>query len=241
MSVIAVLGTKHSPGATTLAMALSALIAGANRPLLVEADPAGGDLAIRSGLPLDPGLLTLAAAGRRGLSLELVEAHSQTMANGARVLLAPASPEHAHPTVAGLAAPLAALLSSRPGITIVDAGRWDGRSPTAELVRAADVVLALFRPTVGGVEHLRALLASLDGIGEIVPVVVGERPYRLNEVSDALDGLELRLIDNDPRGATSISRGAPIDRWLRRTALVRSISPLIDHLSSVGSSQAVAP
>ena len=67
MSVVAIVGAKHSPGATTLAVALASAAPVDQRALVVEADPAGGDIAARAGMSLDPGLLTLAAAGRRGV------------------------------------------------------------------------------------------------------------------------------------------------------------------------------
>ena len=56
MTLITICSAKHSPGVTTLGQAL-ALQTGA---LFIEADPAGGDLAARWGVPTDPGMLTLA-------------------------------------------------------------------------------------------------------------------------------------------------------------------------------------
>ena len=115
MSVVALLGIKQSPGATTLAVALAAL-ASEREPLIIEADPIGGVLAARACIPLDPGLLTLAAAGRRGVSTQLLDAHTQTLANGARVLVAPTSMAHAQAALAGLSTSLAELLRTRPGL-----------------------------------------------------------------------------------------------------------------------------
>ena len=75
MTLITICSAKHSPGVTTLGQAL-ALQTGA---LFIEADPAGGDLAARWGVPTDPGMLTLAAASRRGVSRDLIDRHGQSM------------------------------------------------------------------------------------------------------------------------------------------------------------------
>lgn len=69
MGLLAVASAKGSPGVTTAAMLIGGLWP---RPsVVVECDPAGGDIATRmpsvTGDPLDPqlGLLSLVAAGRR--------------------------------------------------------------------------------------------------------------------------------------------------------------------------------
>jgi Flp pilus assembly CpaE family ATPase len=239
MSVVALLGIKQSPGATTLAVALAAL-ASEHEPLIIEADPIGGDLAARAGMPLDPGMLTLAAAGRRGVSAQLLDAHTQTLANGARVLVAPTSMAHAQAALSGLSTSLTELLRTRPGLVLVDTGRWDARSPSSsDLVRAADVVLALFRPTVEGVEHLRIRLDALRGL-DVVPVAVGEHPYRAAEISAALDGAVVHVLANDPRSAATVGVGIPLDRWLRRSAYMRSVAALLGHLTALGTRELAA-
>lgn len=66
MTVVALCSAKHSPGSTTLALALACAATEVDEPLplVVEADPAGGDLAAHLGLPVSPGLVGLAAAFR---------------------------------------------------------------------------------------------------------------------------------------------------------------------------------
>jgi MinD-like ATPase involved in chromosome partitioning or flagellar assembly len=231
MSVTTVIGAKHSPGASTLAIILAALSANERPTLLVEADPAGGDLAARAGLAQDPGLLTLAAAGRRGLTCSHLEAHAQRLGNGARVLVAPCTPVHAHAAVAGLARPLGSVLTEYTGACIVDAGRWDGQSAATEVVRAGASVVIVFRPTVEGVEHARARLASLASNDPVVAVMVGQRPYAAAEVRAVLGADELYVLEDDPRAAAALAAGAAIDRWLRRSPLVRSAAPLAERLA----------
>jgi len=67
MAYIAFASAKGSPGVTTAVAALAATWP-ADRPLVVaELDPAGGDLVVRLDLATEPGLVSLAAAGRREL------------------------------------------------------------------------------------------------------------------------------------------------------------------------------
>ena len=239
MTVVALLGVKHSPGATTLAVALGALTAADAHPLVIEADPAGGDLAARAGIPLDPGILTLAAAGRRGVSSVLLDAHAQTLANGTQVLVAPSSPEHAHAAITGLAGSIGAVFRDRPGLMIVDVGRWDRYSATSEVLRSADLILALFRPTIEGVEHLRTRMSALQAL-PVVPVAVGEHPYSVSEVGAALGGAHVHLIADDARAAMAVGAGMPLDRWLRRSAFVRSVAALHSNISSIGTREVAA-
>ncbi|MGD9793834.1 MAG: hypothetical protein AB7V43_10170 [Acidimicrobiia bacterium] len=238
MTVVAILGSKHSPGATTLAVALGAVTSADDDALVVEADPAGGDVAARAGLPLDPGLLTLAAAGRRGLTAALLDVHTQRLANGTPVLVAPSSPEHAHAAVRGLAGNMEDTLRGRAGLTIVDVGRWDPQSPASEILRSVDVIVAVFRPTVEGVEHLRTRLAAIPGL-PVVAVMVGEHPYRVEEVRSALGLDVVHVIADDPRAAM-VGAGASHDRWLRRSAYVRSVTALRSHIVGITAREVVA-
>src|SRR5438445_662522 len=88
--MVGVVSAKHA-GVTTTAIALATAAVNVYDPLLVECDPAGGDLAAATGHPLDPGLLALAAAGRHTLDVETAVAHCQQLPTAVSVLMAPAS------------------------------------------------------------------------------------------------------------------------------------------------------
>jgi hypothetical protein len=237
MTFIALSGTKGSPGTTTLALAMCA--SDTSAPLLIEADAAGGDIAARCGMGLDPGLLTLAASGRRGLDRPTVEHHAQRLPSGVLALLAPTSAGQAVSALTGVAAALARTLANDRSSVIVDTGRWDPRSPALDLVASASVAVLVLRPTIEGVEHARWQLADLQ---EIVPRVVvatiGVRPYPSAEVRSALAVDELYVIDDDSRAANALGGGARSDRWLRRSQLLRSAGALAEHL--VGEHEHVA-
>jgi MinD-like ATPase involved in chromosome partitioning or flagellar assembly len=233
MTTIAIAATKGSPGATTLALALADRISQRGPALLVEADAAGGDIAARCGLSLDPGLLTLAASGRRGLDRSSIDRHTQLLPCGALLLAGPTSAEQATSALTGVAAALAQTLTlaHETSTVIIDAGRWDPRSPATDLVASASVGLLALRPTMEGVEHARWQLHSLsEHVRRVVAVCVGERPYPRAEVASALAVDELYLIASDARAANAIGLGVAGDRWLRRSPLMRSATVLADQL-----------
>jgi len=229
MTLIALFGTKGSPGTTTLALAMCA--SDKRATLLIEADAAGGDIAARCGMALDPGLLTLAASGRRGLDRSIVEHHAQPLPSGALALLAPISAGQAASALTGVAAALARTLANDRSSVIVDTGRWDPRSPALDLIASASVAAIVLRPTIEGVEHARGQLADLREIlPRVVVATIGVRPYPPAEVRSALAVDELYVIDDDTRAANALGSGARSDRWLRRSQLLRSAGALAEHL-----------
>jgi hypothetical protein len=65
MALVVVGALKGRPGVTTSALGLAAVCDPSARPVLVECDPGGGDLAARHGLAVVPGVVELAAAVHR--------------------------------------------------------------------------------------------------------------------------------------------------------------------------------
>ena len=241
MTLIAVCSAKHSPGATTLGLALAAR----SGALFVEADHAGGDLAARWGLSLNPGLLTLAAASRRGLDSDLIDRHSQTTTAGHRLMVAPPSAEQCRSALLSLGSgfaqiircPSSAATASIGNGAVADCGRWDPAGPCVDLVREADVTLLVLRPAVESVAHANARLASLVPLARnVIIVTIGDRPYRPDEVAAALGGATTIAIADDRVGAGHLASGRALDRTVRRTPLVRSLEPLADLLASATSS-----
>ncbi|MEZ5378269.1 MAG: hypothetical protein R2733_17330 [Acidimicrobiales bacterium] len=234
MTLVVVVAAKGAPGATTTSAALAAAGAIRNMPtLLVELDPAGGSFALETQRSLDPGLGTLLAAARRGLDSSLLTAHSQVLASGVEVLLAPTAPDRAKRVVTTLAGGLAELLKQRPGLTIVDGGRWDGDNSLTPVLAAADHVIVLLRPNASGTEALRNRLSGLAEINRSNAVVcVGDQPYSAQEVAAALGVAAEAPIAHDARAARLVVSGVPLDRWLRRSSLMRSTLDMVDRLTA---------
>jgi MinD-like ATPase involved in chromosome partitioning or flagellar assembly len=242
--VFAVVSAKHSPGATTTAAALAIAATDDGPTLLVEADPAGGDLAVRHGLSLDPSLVSLAAAGRHRVDLDSnLDGHCQALAAGPAVLLAPTSPSQTAAALRSLGPQLADALARRAGTVIVDGGRWPAEGSVTPLVEAADTILLVARPTLEGIEHIRARLDAAEATtrGRIAVVLVGDRPYPPDEVTDVLSLAVAGVIAVDRRGVRALEVGAT-GTALRRSALVRSartvlgsVNRLAPHAAEVAS------
>src|SRR5207245_3793738 len=113
---------KHAPGTTIAALALATSWSEEGAALVAELDTAGGDLAARQGLPLDPGVVSLAAAARRGSADLELSAHTQRLGCGVEALLGPTAPNQARAAIAALMPCIRAALSDRTAF--VDCGRW---------------------------------------------------------------------------------------------------------------------
>jgi hypothetical protein len=185
--LIALGGDKGSPGATTAALAMAATWPGP--VVLVEADPCGGDLALRLtdrrgrfDLADQPNLLTFAAATRRGHRADLLGRHAQTTTGGLRVVrglasaaqatgmdrLWPAAADALGEAAAGDGAP-----DTPPGgDVLVDLGRlWPG-SPATPVAAAADLTVVVGAGTTEGLVHLRERVHALTPLGIRLGVVL---------------------------------------------------------------------
>jgi len=136
VSQFAVCSVKGAPGATTLALAMSCALTHAHSQpaALVEADPAGGDLAARLGRATDPGMVSLAAASRHGSAWPDVSAHGQPLPRGGWVLLASTDPTQAAATVITLASRFGPALGEVARDAVFDCGRWTPASPATRLL-----------------------------------------------------------------------------------------------------------
>lgn len=238
MTVVALGSVKGSPGVTTAAVALAAVWPQGSPVLLVEADPDGGVLAARHGLGETPGMSTLAAAARHRMADGALSAHLQRLPGGLPVLVGPADPGEATRTLEVIADRLAAVLAETDGDVLVDVGRL--RSP-GPLVAAADVVLVVARPRL---DELRPLARRLPGVrresgGRVGLLLVGERPYRSEEVTRALDVPVVGVLPEDTAAAQALNgmQGGP--GRLRRSLLLRTARGVADRLAGTDRSGVV--
>lgn len=237
MSLVLVRGGKGAPGATTIATALATLWPGRRR-LLVEADPEGGVLAARFGLAVEPGLVSLAAAGRVGMNEALVAGHSQQLPDGLAVLPAPVLPDQVRAALAMNAAPLARCLAALGDAGVVaDIGRaWPG-DVVAPLVEAADGVVVVCRPSVEGLGQVGTLVHAFRArVARVGVVLVGESPYSAAEVAAALepDGTDLvwGVVPADRRQAEILNGQRGGWNWAgRRLPLVRAATELAHRVA----------
>lgn len=201
MSLLCIAAAKGSPGVTTTALALGALWP---RPVLVaECDSAGADIPLRmpsdAGGVVDPdrGLLSLAAAGRKGLHSDLVLGHSQRVLGGLEVLVGTRVPEQA----AGMTNVWPMLGPALDGIqgydVIADCGRIGATTPQNVLLRSARLLILVCTAEPSSVIHLRERLLMLapaldpsSPVGTPIAVAVVADPKARDAVNQVRESLQ---------------------------------------------------
>jgi hypothetical protein len=194
-----------SAGVTTVSLVWGYV----RRALVVEANPAGGDVWAWAMVP-DTGLAELAAASlRQGeVTPEQLRSCVRTTPLGIGVVTAPA-------TSKGAAASAAAVGSVLPKLgtdldVVVDAGRLAAEPDTA-LLAAADRVLALVVPVAGPITRLaEGLVEVRDVVGGRLTVAVcdvgwrGPLAHRGADIAAYL-GCAVTRLPYDPRTAGAVA------------------------------------
>lgn len=225
MAAIA-LASVRSCGVTTTAAALLSVWPGDRRLLLAEVDPAGGTLAARLGLPVDPGLVSLAAAARRNLDADVVWSQVQSLDDKRHVLVGPPSAGQASSALRYLSR-LPRVLVDLDALALVDRGRVDESSAPIE---GAAVELMCVRPELADLTLLASWLDQSRRAENLLLVIVGDGPYGQTEVSDALGVPIAGVLPWDPDGAGQIT-GTGRNRRASRSPLVRAARTLADELA----------
>ncbi|WP_246127717.1 chromosome partitioning protein [Amycolatopsis rhizosphaerae] len=233
--LVALLSVKGSPGVTTFSVALAARWPAPARPLLVEADPSGGDIGVRFSLAATPGLVSLAAAARHSKDPALLWQHSQTLPGGLPVVPLPPDADRARTALSELTADPSAgvemlrAAANAPGVVvIVDCGRIDTASPAIPIVRLADAMVLLTRAHADDFAHVAHRLPTLGRwTPNPVMLLVGDG-YSAAEVARELGVSPLGRVPHDPRGAAALCGRPAIRRW-GRNATARSVLGEVAH------------
>ena len=191
MSVIGLFSVKGSPGATTLALSLAAC-GRRHGAVLIEADAAGGDIALRYGIAQQPGLAQLAArtrhiGDRRGVLDGLVHTIDTEAAARVDLVPAPVEPAAVEAAVTALhASPDVLAATGRSRTVLLDLGRLDAGGPGVGLVESCAAAVLVVRGDAVSLGHAReaAWLAGLPIRCGFVLVDTG--PYRAAEAADVL-------------------------------------------------------
>jgi len=225
MTTISISSVRGAPGVTTTSLLLASALEGG---VLVEADLNGGVVAVRYQLGREPGLTTLAAANPR--DSDGWREHAQD-AGGVPVIVGPDAPEATESLWRTAGERLAGIVDRIEPWVVIDAGRI--HRPTA-LVSAADLVVVLVRPVgehlVGLTHAIRSSRLQASGKGAIA--VVGEGPYRVNEIQEAFDCPVIAHLPHDPGAADQLFEGRG-GRSLNRSRLARAVASLSDDLHAI--------
>ncbi|MGH3417613.1 MAG: chromosome partitioning protein [Actinocrinis sp.] len=225
--LIAVCSLKGSPGVTTFCVALAAHWSAHTRCVLLECDPSGGDLATRFSLASSPGLVSLAAAARRGSGPDMLWQHTQELPGGLPVVTAPPRADHAlaaltalAPEGSGSVLPLAARATD---ITVIaDCGRADPNSPALAVVRSAHLMLVLSRAHADDLAHLANRLAAVSRWSPRPALLLVGEGYSTAEVSRELDVPVFGRIPEDGPGAAVLRGHCRSRGGVSRSALGRA-------------------
>ena len=221
MSAIAVCSGKGSPGATFVAANLAAALSRANEEtLLLDLDPAGGDLCCYLGLDPRRGLYPLLRMEGTvsGTDRLLTEAEERS---GFHVVVG--FPESSDLASTGVLAGALAAASASGRIVVADLGRVV--ETNAPIAATCELVLLVVRADLVSVLGAERALRQLEAEGtrrERVTVVVSghekRRPADLAEVGEALRLSVLGAVPLDRRGARKAlhSQSPAATRRLRR-------------------------
>lgn len=232
MSIVTVVSTKHSPGATTLAMLLANVADPFTLPLVLEADPAGGDLAARTGSLFDPGMASAVAAALLEPAPRVLDEHCRPLPSGVGVVIGSLTPARLASYVLASANVLAPLARCRAGVTLVDAGRWS--SPAAAAWAAAsDATLVAMRAEVDSAEHVAVRLPEIEAVCPLVrAVVVGGGPLSVRDVQEIIER-PVWSVPNDAMSARAVCAGdADVDE-LRTRAIWKAAELILDELTNL--------
>ncbi len=238
--IVGVAGTKGVPGVTTVAYGISWFL-GANRPVaLIEADPDGGAMAARLGLPQEPGLATLAAAGRHELSAAMFASHLQASPLNFALLLAPSAPGQARAALRAMAESLEQAIQDLQTITVVvDLGRLDLESPSLPLVANAEHILVVTQPTLEGTDALAVRIAERTELRSRAELVtVGPGAYDGRDIAEALSVQHVGHLPRDPVGADTLWSLEAKSRSRCRRPLLRALGLLATRLVAVETREA---
>lgn len=210
MSLLAVTYVKGRPGVTTTALGLAATASRTLRPVLLECDPAGGDLMRRHGLAAVPSVVDLAAAARAAAhpahpltstdvfkaAIQLVKLRDAVVP----VVVAPAGGAQIRAALPELTGAGRTALAPADRVVLADCGRLGPGSPVWPLLGLADAVIVVARARADELAHLREQLGELvdAGSGRVVVLLAAGGIYPVAEVVQVLQQYVAEQLARDP-------------------------------------------
>ena len=175
-----------APGVTRSSYALAHELKrlGNKHVLIAECDESGGDIAVWLNRSSKPGMGSLAATARRGLSQEDLWEHVQESPEGVGILCGIASAEHA-PVLKSAIDQIATILSQVGQIeVVVDLGRLQpGIGTSQRFIELADHIIVCARPESGYLVHTSQRLPFIMQINPRVSLLLlGSGPYPRSNV-----------------------------------------------------------
>jgi hypothetical protein len=255
---VALGGDKGSQGVTTAALALAS--AWPMPATVVEANPAGGDLAIRlhpqgAALPETPTVLSVVTASRSARDQDPVGTHAHVLNSTTTVVPGAALAEQM--SNIGDWSPLADALGRTQTRTFADVGHLHAAAPVLAVAARAAVVVVVSRPDMSSVVRLRERLcrlatdlAQLGGRApRLFPLLISTTRHGEADVADLRAILtetsvkpflvDVGFLAHDPGAVRRLEAGEEPAGRLSRTDLLRTAREVTTRLEHVVGS--VAP
>jgi hypothetical protein len=249
---VAVCGDKGAPGVTTAALALAS--AWPLPATVVEASPAGGDLAIRlhpkgAALPETPTVLSVVTASRSATDQDPVGTHAHVLNSTTTVVPGAALAEQM--SNVGDWSPLADALGRTQTRTLADVGHLHAASPVLTIAARAEVVVVVSRPDRSSVVRLRERLCRLatdlahlrGGAPRLFPLLISTTRHGEADVSDLRAILiettvnpfvvDVGFLAHDPGAVRRLEAGEEPAGRLSRTDLLRTARDVATQLEHV--------
>ncbi len=220
VSILVLASVKGSPGVTTTACLLGSTWPNADRIVVAECDPSGGDLSARFALSARQGWTSLAASIRRGASGPLGE-HLQTLPGGLRVLI---GSRDSSPDCARLSRHFlerGRQFTDGPWDIVADVGRIvRGDGTQTSWLGVADRVILVLRTDAGAVIHAKSWADTLpsDLKGRLALVTVGAKGYPNREIEGFTSLSVIGHLPEDREVARAVSGEPVTQRRLRRSS-----------------------
>lgn len=237
MGIVAVAGDAS----TTTSVALASAWPMGDDAILVEADPAGGDLAAWFDMPVAPSLSTVVTRVLDGAWPE-IERHTRLADSGLRLIPAPSRAGEAAQAVGESARSLVHTLAAlRSPVTIADTGGLQPSPASHPFVGAAAVTVVVHRQAVqssrAAAVRLQRLADRLEAFAAVpsalIVAVVGAAPFDLGEIesflADSVGSISLvGLPIDDLAAAVFGGRTGVSARRLARLPLLRASRDLAE-------------
>lgn len=238
--VISVMGTKGGVGKSVIAINLAATLAGQGvGVVLVDLDLQSSDDGIM--LKLEPRMTirdAVSVADR--LDAAMLEGFLTPHESGARVLLAPASPEETDIVTASRVASIIGLLRELADVVIIDTpSAWD--ETTLAAVDASDQIIAVTGMDVPSVKNTALMLTRLEQLGRgngTVRLVLNRADSRVlleeRDVAKALGREVTARVPSDRAVPRSVNKGVPVVSDAPRSGVTRAVIDLAGKVTTNG-------
>lgn len=250
--LITFFSAKGSPGVSAAALTLTAVWP--HDAVLLEADPAGGDIAFRcradggGTVTQSPNILGLATAVRGDRTTEITT-WTQKLANGVTVVPGVASPAQAS-GMTTLWRGVAGTAKSPTTDILADVGRTDPSTSDHSLLAAAEIAVPVLSASVESLMHTREVLKGLTEIthARVMPLLIGPARTSAADSRDVDEVLaaagviadKTRHLPLDHAGLRTLENGADPQGRVRMSALLRAARPVAEHLASLTRTEVTA-